>query len=100
VIQETYFADASRRAEPLTSPALGEDEIAALPAMLVVAADQNSLRRQIEKFVEKPRGQGCPGRLPLAGVDHGLPVRPKPHSLPALRELAAVISAHLEEHLA
>jgi acetyl esterase len=101
VIQETYFADASRRAEPLASPALGEDEIAALPTLLVVAAEQDSLRPQIEQFVEKARSKDIAVDYRcFAGVDHDFPVRPKEHSEPALRELASLMCAHLEQHLA
>jgi acetyl esterase len=101
VIQETYFADAPRRAEPLASPLLGEDEIAALPPLLVVAAQQDSLRPQIEHFVEKARSKNVSVEYRcLAAVDHDFPVRPKAHSEPALRELAALMCAHLERHLA
>jgi len=100
VIQETYFADATRRAEPLASPMRGEDEIAALPPLLVFAAEQDSLRPQIEQFVEKARAKDVPVDYTcFVGVDHDFPVRPRQHSEPALRELAALMCAHLEQHL-
>ena len=44
LVQENHFADASRRAEPLASPVLGDKEIAALPPLLVVSAEQDALR--------------------------------------------------------
>jgi acetyl esterase len=101
VVQETYFADASRRAEPLASPFLGEDEVAALPPLLVVTAEQDSLRPQIERFVEKARRKGVPVDYRcFDGEDHDFPVRPKAHSEPALRKLAGLMCTHLEKHLA
>jgi acetyl esterase len=101
VIQETYFADSSRRAEPLASPVLGEDEVAALPPLLVVAAEKDSLRPQIERLVEKARKMDVPVDYRcFDDVDHDFPVRPTAHSEPALRELAALMCAHLEQHLA
>ena len=100
VIQETYFADASRRAEPLASPVLGEDEIAALPPLLVISAEQDSLRPQIERFVDKARTKGVPVTYRcFPGVDHDFPVRPKAHAQPALRELAEMMCTHLIRHL-
>lgn len=100
VIHATYFADASRRAEPLASPVLGEDEIAALPPLLVIAAEQDSLRPQIERFVAKARASGVSITYRcFPGVDHDFPVRPKPRSVPALRELAEATCSHLLRHL-
>jgi len=101
VIHSTYFADASRRAEPLASPVLGEEEIASLPPLLVVAAEQDSLRPQIERFVGKARAAGVPITYRcFPGVDHDFPVRPKTHGEPALRELAEMTCVHLLRHLA
>lgn len=100
VIQATYFGDASRRAEPLASPVLGEDEIAALPPLLVAAAERDSLRPQIERFVEKARARNVPVTYRcFPGVDHDFPVRPRSEDEPALRELAAMMCAHLVRHL-
>ena len=100
VIQETYFADASRRAEPLASPALGEDEVAALPPLLVMAAEQDSLRPQIERFVEKARAKAVPVTYRcFPGVDHDFPVQPDKDGEHALRELAEMMCEHLVRHL-
>ncbi|MBI4940301.1 MAG: alpha/beta hydrolase [Actinobacteria bacterium] len=101
VMQETYFTDASRRAEPLASPLLGDEEIASLPPLLVIAAEQDSLRPQIEQLVTKARSKSVPVTYQcFAGVDHDFPVRPKAGTEPALRELANLMCTHLIKHLA
>ena len=97
----TYFADASRRAEPLASPALLDGELAALPPLLVVSAERDSLRPPIERFVAKARKKGAPVTYHCAsGVDHDFPVRPKGQGEAALREFAERVRDHLLEHLA
>ncbi|WP_448612798.1 alpha/beta hydrolase [Modestobacter sp. URMC 112] len=102
LVQGFYFADASRRAEPLASPGLGgSEEFAALPPLLVVTAERDSIRRQDERFVEKARGNGVPVTYHCAaGVDHGFPQSSKKQDEPAIRELAELVRAHLTEHLA
>lgn len=100
VMQETYFADVSRRAELLASPALGEGELASLPPLLVMTAEQDSLLPQIERFVDRARAQGVSVTYRcFPGVDHDFPVRPKAHARPALEELSAMMTAHLVRHL-
>jgi len=100
VIQGTYFAEVSRRGEPLASPVLGEDEIAALPTLLVITAEQDSLRPQIERFVANARARDVPITYRcFPGVDHDFPVRPKAHTEHALHELADVMCTHLIRHL-
>jgi acetyl esterase len=100
VMQSAYFADASRRSEPLASPLYGS-ELASLPPLLVVAAELDSLRAQDEQFAEKVRGQGVSVTYHCApGVDHGFPQSSKKHDEPAIRELARLIQLHLTQHLA
>ena len=97
----TYFRDTSRRAEGLASPALLEDELVALPPLLVLSAERDSLRPQIERFVEKARGKGASVTYHcFIGVDHGFPVMPKGPGKEALRELSQRMKDHLLEHLA
>lgn len=101
LMQATYFADASRRAEPLASPLLGTEGMAALPPLLVVSAERDSLRPQVERFVEKARGMGIPVTYEcVPGVDHDFPVRVTPRSESALRGMAALVCAHLLKSLA
>jgi acetyl esterase len=98
----TYFRDVSRRAEGLASPALLEDELAVLPPLLVLAAERDSLRPQIERFVEKAREKGASVTYHcFSGVDHGFPVMAKKRpDNDALRELSQRMKDHLLVHLA
>ena len=101
VSQSAYFADTSRRTDPLASPLRNEVGMAALPPTLVVAAEQDSVRPFDERFVEQARAAGAPVTYRcIAGVDHGFPQSSKPEHAPALRELAEALRAHLTEHLA
>ena len=101
VMESNYFADASRRAEPLASPLLNEDGMGALPPLLVVTAEQDSIRPQDERFVAAARAKGvavtdhC-----MPGVDHGFPQSSKEQDRPAVRELAELVRVHLTQHLA
>jgi acetyl esterase/lipase len=97
----TYFADSSRRAEPLASPALLQGELAALPPLLVISTERDSLRPQIERFVDKARVHGASVTYHcFTGVDHDFPVRPNGQGEAALRELAERVRDHLLEQLA
>lgn len=101
LVERNYFADASRRAEPLASPVLGEEGIAALPPLLVISAEQDSVRPQDERFVDKARTAGVAVTYHCApGVDHGFPQSSKEQDEPAVRELAELVRAHLAHHLA
>ena len=100
LMQQTYFADASRRREVLASPALGGDELAALPPLLIFSAQHDTLRPQIEGFVRKIEELGVDVRYAcLEGVDHDFEVNKKdaPKVLPGV---AKATSAHLITHLA
>ena len=100
LMQQTYFADASRRSEVLASPALGGGELAALPPLLIFSAQHDTLRPQIEGFVRKVEGHGVEVRyVCLKGVDHDFQVNKKdaPKVLP---KVAKTMSAHLLAHLA
>ena len=101
LVERNYFADAARRREPLASPVLGEEEIAALPPLLVVTAEQDSVRAQDERFVDKARGAGVAVTHHCAtGVDHGFPQSSKMQDEPAVRELAELVRVHLTHNLA
>ena len=101
MVRNYYFADASRRAEPLASPLRNDEGIAALPPLLVVTAEQDSVRPQDERFVDKTRAKGVPMTYHCAsGVDHGFPQSSKKQDEPAVRELAELMRVHLTENLA
>ncbi|HYH26589.1 MAG TPA: alpha/beta hydrolase [Blastococcus sp.] len=99
--QENYFADATRRAEPLASPVLNDAGIAALPPLLVVTAERDSIRAQDERFIDLARAKGvsvtdhC-----MSGVDHGFPESSKKEDEAAVREMAELVRVHLTAHLA
>ena len=101
LVLQNYFADASRRAEPLCSPVLGDEEIAALPPLLVITAELDSIRPQDERFVEEARRRGVPVTYHCAaGVDHGFPQSSRKQDEAAVRELAELVRVHLTAHLA
>ena len=101
MVRNYYFADASRRAEPLASPLRNDEGIAALPPLLVVTAEQDSVRPQDEHFVDKARAKGVPVTYHCAsGVDHGFPQSSRKQDEPAVRELAELMRVHLTENLA
>ena len=101
VMQGGYFADASRRTEPLASPLMNDDGIAALPPVLMVTAEQDSIRPQDERFADKARHKGVTlDYRCINGVDHGFPQSSKQQDEAGVRELADLVRAHLTEHLA
>ncbi len=101
LVQDHYFADTARRTEPLASPVLGDEEISALPPLLVVSAEQDAMRPQIERFVAEARDRGVTLTHHCArGVDHGFPQSSKQSDRAAVRELAELVRVHLTEHLA
>ena len=101
VMQSNYFADAARRTEPLASPLLNQEGIGALPPLLVVTAEQDSIRAQDERFIAaaRERGVDVTDRC-VRGVDHGFPQSSKEQDQPAVRELAELMRVHLTQHLA
>ncbi len=101
LVQRNYFSDVARRAEPLASPVLGDEEISALPPLLVVTAEQDTIRPQVERFVDEARARGVTLTHHCArGVDHGFPQSSKKQDRDAIRELAELVRAHLTRHLA
>ena len=101
LVQGNYFMDAARRTEPLASPLLGDEELAALPPLLVVTAERDSIRAQDERFVEAARARGVSVTSHrVAGVDHGFPQSSEEEDEAGIRELAELVRVHLTEHLA
>ncbi len=101
VMQGAYFADASRRTEPLASPLMNDDGIAALPPVLMVTAEQDSVLTQDERFADQARDKGVSlAYRCIVGVDHGFPQSSKQQDEAAVREPAELVRAHLTEHLA
>ena len=97
ILHGHYFADASRRGEPLASPGrTGTDEAGNLPPLLVLSAEKDSLRPAIERYVERVRAAG--GNVDyrcLAGVDHAYTNQPGSGGVPALRETSRLLTEFL-----
>ena len=99
LVQETYFKDASRRAETLASPALAGGELSELPPLLIFGAQHDSIRPQIENFVRKIEGLGVDVTyVCIEGVDHDFEVNKD--AVRVLPGVARTMSAHLNTHLA
>ena len=100
ISHSTYFSDAGRRAEPLASPALDDEGIAALPPLLVVTAERDAMRPQDERFVDAARAHGVPvTNRCISGAGHDFPQGSKPEDAASIRELADLVRTHLVEHL-
>jgi acetyl esterase len=96
-----YFADASRRGEPLASPGRGgSEQFSALPPLLVFGAEKDSLRPAIERYVGAVRAAGVDVDYRcMPGVDHGYTNQPGKDGVPALRETAELIAQFLVRRL-
>ncbi|MGR7023574.1 alpha/beta hydrolase fold domain-containing protein [Geodermatophilus sp. URMC 62] len=100
VSQENYFADATRRTDPLASPVYNDAGMATLPPTLVVTAERDSVRVFDERFTDKARNAGAAiDYLCIPGVDHGFPESSKEQDQAGIRQLAEAVRAHLTEHL-
>ncbi len=96
-INATYFADSSCRADPLASPVLlTTKEFAVLPPLLVLAAENDSLRPQAARFVTKARDAGVEVSYQvIPGVDHDFPVMSSTANETGQREAGRSIVEHL-----
>ncbi len=101
IVHGYYFADASRRAEPLASPGRGgPEQFGALPPLLVFGAEKDSLRPAIERYVEGVRAAGVDVDYRcMPGVDHDYTNQPGKDGVPALRETADLIARFLVRRL-
>jgi acetyl esterase/lipase len=96
IIHGHYFADATRRAEPLASPGLaGPEQLQTLPPLMIFAAARDSLRPPIERL--HAAGVDVEFRC-MPGVDHGYTNQPGKDGVPALQETARLISQFLVRH--
>ncbi|GAB2669364.1 alpha/beta hydrolase [Saccharopolyspora gloriosae] len=100
LVRDTYFVDAERRADPLASPLLDPDLAAALPPLLVISAEHDTLTPQIERFVDRVTAEGAPvTHRGFEGRDHGFAAQ-RSTGAAVLRECADLIADHLRTHLA
>lgn len=101
ILHGHYFADVATRAEPLASPGLAKPEhLRKLPPLLIFAAEKDSLRPAIERYVERLRAAGTEVEYrSMPGVDHGYTNQPGKDGVPALRETADLIARFIVRHL-
>ena len=100
ILHGHYFADAARRAEPLASPGLADPgKLGTLPPLLIFAAERDSLRPPIERYVERLRAAGAEVEYRcMPGVDHGYTNQPGKDGVLALRQTAQLVSQFLVRH--
>ena len=100
IIHGHYFADATRRAQPLASPGLAvPEQLETLPPLMIFAAERDSLRPPIERYVGRLRAAGVDVEYRcMPGVDHGYTNQPGKDGVQALRETARLISQFLVRH--
>ncbi|WP_243795180.1 alpha/beta hydrolase [Saccharopolyspora gloriosae] len=99
LIRDTYFVDAERRTDPLASPLLDPDITAALPPLLVLSAEHDTLTPQIERFVERVAAEGAAvTHRGFEGCDHGFAAQPATGAA-VLRECVELVADHIRTHL-
>jgi len=98
-MQNAYFPDEAQRRDPLASPALAGATLAALPPLLIMTAQHDSLRPQQERFVEQVRALGVDViERCFPGVDHDFNLSEKtPHAI--WDEFTRLVVEHLQVHL-
>ena len=98
-MQNAYLPDEAQRRDSLASPALAGEALAALPPLLVLTAQHDSVRPQQERFVSELRARGVNVTYRcFDGVDHdfGLSQRtPKA----VWDEFESLVTSHLLTHL-
>lgn len=100
VVHGTYFVDASRRTDPLASPARDPHVAEALPPLLVITGEHDTLTPAATDFVRRLRAQGATvTHHDLPGVDHDLGTAGNDPD-GALPDVLEPIGSHLLRHLA
>ena len=93
ITNDTYFADVSRRTEPLASPIFDRHLAAALPATLILTGEDDTLAPEMERLADALRAGGADVvQRRFARTDHGFT-----HALPVAtaREAIVLIGAFL-----
>lgn len=99
IMHGTYFVDAATRTDPLASPALDPHVADALPPLLVLTGEHDTLTPSARAFVQRVRAEGAEvTHHDLAGVDHDLGT--SSGSAAVVAEVLQPIGDHLRTHLA
>jgi acetyl esterase len=97
-VQWAYFTDHSEVADPLASPTLAD--MRNLPPLLVISAGRDTLRSQIEAYVEKATANGVTVTSQcFEDLDHDFPISRSVQVRPQQLEMTALICDHLLQHL-
>lgn len=90
---DTYFADVSRRTEPLASPIFDPTLAAALPATLILTGEDDTLAPEMERLAAVLRADGADVvSRQFAATDHGFTHAPP---IETAREAIVTIGAFL-----
>jgi acetyl esterase len=93
LVNDAYFADTSRRSDPIASPLLDEHLALAVPPALIMTGEYDALGPEMDQMAEKLRVAGVPVvHRAFAKTDHGFT-----HSPPVetAREAIGLIGDHL-----
>ncbi|MCW3796498.1 alpha/beta hydrolase [Sphingomonas sp. BN140010] len=98
-MQAAYFPDEAQRSDPLASPLLGNEEIDALPPLLIMTAEHDSLRKQQDRFIDKALLHGVAVTFEcFPGVDHDFNLNEKTPAA-VWDEFKVLVTRHLRSHL-
>jgi acetyl esterase len=93
LVNDTYFADASRRLEAIASPLFDPQLALALPATLIMTGEHDTLAPEMDRLAQLLSAAGVPVvHWRFAKTDHGFTHHPP---VETAREAIALIGAHL-----
>jgi acetyl esterase len=93
LVNDTYFADASRRAEAIASPLFDEQLALALPATLIMTGEYDTLAPEMDRLAQTLGAAGVPVvHRQFAKTDHGFTHAPP---VEIAREAIRLTGAHL-----
>jgi acetyl esterase len=93
LVLDTYFADASRRAEPLASPLYDRELAQALPPTLIMTGEDDTLAPEMDQLAATLANAGVPViHRSFARTDHGFTHAPPVRTA---REAIGLIGDHL-----
>lgn len=100
ILQGTYFVDETRRTDPLASPTLDPHVASALPPLLVLTGEHDTLTPMAQEFVHRVRAEGADvTHHDLPGVDHDLGTSGD-DSDAIVADVLEPLGDHLRQHLA
>ncbi len=99
ILHGTYFVEQASRRDPLASPALDPHIADALPPLLVMTGEHDTLTTTATELVRRVAVEGADvTHLDLAAVDHDLGISTHPETI--VDTVLEPIGEHLRRHLA